>query len=102
MASESRARGGPPLSGLSVVELGGDIAAAYATKLLTDLGADVTKIEPPAGDLLRTYGPTPASAPARGGGLFQYLNSGKRSIVLDPERRGDRARFAQLLTRTDV
>src|SRR5512147_2504249 len=85
-----------PLHGVSVIELGGEIAAAYATKLLADLGADVIKVEPPTGDPLRAYGPVPANAPARGGVLFQYLNSGKRSAVLDPAEPRDRARFASL------
>ena len=48
------------LGGLRVVELGGEIAAAYATKLLADLGADVLKLEPPGGDPLRAWGPFPA------------------------------------------
>jgi len=102
MSSESREHGPPPLGGLGVVELGGEIAAAYASKLLLDLGADVIKIEPPAGDPLRAYGPAPPRAAARGSGLFQYLNSGKRSVVLDPMRADDRARFAELLSRADV
>jgi crotonobetainyl-CoA:carnitine CoA-transferase CaiB-like acyl-CoA transferase len=58
------------LDGLSVVELGGGIAAAYATKLLADLGADVVKLEPPSGDPLRIEG-----------GLWRFLNQGKRSAL---------------------
>lgn len=38
------------LSGLRVVEIGGQIAGPYCTKLLADLGAEVHKIEPPTGD----------------------------------------------------
>ena len=45
-----------PLAGLRVVEVGSDITAPYCTKLLVDLGADVCKIEPPAGDPLRRWG----------------------------------------------
>jgi crotonobetainyl-CoA:carnitine CoA-transferase CaiB-like acyl-CoA transferase len=74
------------LDGLRVLELGGEIAAAYATKLLCELGADVCKVEPPGGDPLRTWTPV-AAAPSpddpRGGGLFRYLNGGKRSAVVD-------------------
>ena len=47
------------LEGLRVVEIAGDIAGPYCTKLLVDLGADVTKIEPPSGDPLRRWGPFP-------------------------------------------
>ncbi len=66
------------LSGLRVVEIAGDIAGPYCTKLLTDLGADVTKIEPPTGDPLRRWGPFPGGVedPDRSG-LFEYLNAGK-------------------------
>lgn len=64
-----------PLAGLRVVEIGTDIAAPYCTKLLVDLGADVIKVEPPAGDPLRVWGPS--------GGLFEYLNAGKRGLTVD-------------------
>jgi crotonobetainyl-CoA:carnitine CoA-transferase CaiB-like acyl-CoA transferase len=47
------------LSGLSVVECGRTGAAAYAAKLLADLGADVVKVEPPIGDPARHLGPYP-------------------------------------------
>ena len=47
------------LAGLRVVEIAGEIAGPYCRKLLVDLGADVTKIEPPAGDPLRRWGPFP-------------------------------------------
>jgi len=62
------------LDGLRVLEIGGEIAAPYATKLLCELGADVVKVEPPDGDPLRAW---------RGGSLFAYLNGGKRSVVAD-------------------
>ena len=51
------------LGGLRVVELGAGIPAAYATKLLADLGADVIKVEPPGGDPLRLHGPFPNDEP---------------------------------------
>ena len=47
------------LEGLRVVEIAGDIAGPYCTKLLVDLGAEVTKIEPPSGDPTRRWGPFP-------------------------------------------
>lgn len=75
------------LTGLRVVELGGQIAAAYATKLLADLGADVLKVEPPGGDALRAWGPFPDDVidVERGGGVFRYLNAGKvcRVVAFD-------------------
>src|SRR3546814_21150196 len=46
----------PMLSGLRVLEIGHFIAAPFCTRLLGDLGADVIKIEPPAGDPARQWG----------------------------------------------
>jgi crotonobetainyl-CoA:carnitine CoA-transferase CaiB-like acyl-CoA transferase len=76
-----------PLDGLRVVEIAGEIAGPYCTKLLVDLGADVTKIEPPSGDPLRWWGPSPGGVldPNRSG-LFEYLNAGKRGATLDLAR----------------
>jgi crotonobetainyl-CoA:carnitine CoA-transferase CaiB-like acyl-CoA transferase len=76
-----------PLDGLRVVEIAGDIAGPYCTKLLVDLGAEVTKIEPPSGDPLRWWGPFPGGvADPNRSGLFEYLNAGKRGATLDLER----------------
>ncbi len=73
-----------PLAGLRVVELASKISGPYAAKLFVDLGAEVTKIEPPAGDPLRRWGPFPGEVvdPQRCG-LFDYLNAGKRGATLD-------------------
>jgi crotonobetainyl-CoA:carnitine CoA-transferase CaiB-like acyl-CoA transferase len=72
---------------MRVVEIAGDIAGPYCTKLLVDLGADVTKIEPPSGDPLRRWGPFPGGIPdPNRSGLFEYLNAGKRGATLDLER----------------
>ncbi len=72
------------LAGLRVVEIAGDIAGPYCTKLLVDLGAEVTKIEPPSGDPLRDWGPFPGGVkdPDKSG-MFEYLNAGKRGATLD-------------------
>ncbi len=75
-----------PLEGLRVVEIAGEIAGPYCTKLLVDLGADVTKIEPPSGDPLRRWGPFPGGVPDPDkSGLFEYLNAGKHGATLDLE-----------------
>ncbi|MDT5330966.1 MAG: hypothetical protein QOF31_2263 [Mycobacterium sp.] len=75
-----------PLEGLRVVEIAGDIAGPYCTKLLVDLGADVSKVEPPSGDPLRRWGPFPGGEPdPNRSGLFEYLNAGKRGATLDLE-----------------
>ena len=76
-----------PLDGLRVVEIAGDIAGPYCTKLLVDLGADVTKIEPPSGDPLRRWGPFPGGVPdPNRSGMFEYLNAGKHGTTVDLER----------------
>jgi crotonobetainyl-CoA:carnitine CoA-transferase CaiB-like acyl-CoA transferase len=59
------------LEGVRVVDLTTDIAGPYCTKVLADAGADVVKVEPPAGDPLRTW---------RSGALFEFLNTSKRSV----------------------
>lgn len=48
-----------PLAGLHVVEIADEISGPYAAKLFVDLGAEVTKVEPPAGDTLPRWGPFP-------------------------------------------
>lgn len=73
------------LDGVRVLELGGLVSAAYAAKLLADLGADVIKIEPEGGDPARARGPFPPGYegdPERSG-LFLYLNAGKRSRITE-------------------
>jgi crotonobetainyl-CoA:carnitine CoA-transferase CaiB-like acyl-CoA transferase len=82
-----------PLAGLRVVELSERVAGAYCGKLLVDAGAEVVKVESPAGDPLRRW--TVGGSAANGDGpLFHYLAAGKRSCVLAsrppkgrPERR---------------
>lgn len=83
-----------PLAGLRVVELASEIAGPYCGKLLVDLGADVVKIEPPSGDPLRRWGPH--------GGLFEYLNAGKRGSTIDLGDNRNLADFHELISETDV
>ena len=95
---------GSALSGISVVECGEMVSAAYATKLMADLGADVVKVEPPEGDAARRRGPYP---PGREGdphasGLFIYLNANKRGITLDLSAEADREALLELLGGADV
>ncbi len=93
--------GGRPaaaLEGVTVVELGGGIAAAFAARLLGDLGAEVVKIEPPGGDPMRSAEPVlehPHDGPVSL--LFEYLNWNKRSVVADLEGGRDRELVLELL-----
>lgn len=69
----------PVLHGIRVVDLSTAIAGPYCTKLLVDAGADVVKVEPADGDPLRRWGPS--AADGHDGALFEFLNTGKRSVV---------------------
>ena len=89
------------LAGLRIVEIAGDIAGPYCTKLLVDLGADVTKVEPSAGDPLRSWGPFSDGIPDPNRcGLFEYLNAGKRGATIDLDR--DSAEARRLIADADV
>jgi crotonobetainyl-CoA:carnitine CoA-transferase CaiB-like acyl-CoA transferase len=66
------------LAGVRVVELAHGIAAPFAARLLGDFGADVVKLEGPAGDPLRRDGP--AMPGAEHSALFEYLNWNKRGF----------------------
>lgn len=81
-----------PLAGLRVIEVGSEITAPYCTKLLVDLGADVVKVEPPGGDPLRRWGTS--------GGLFEYLNAGKRGLTVDLA--SDDAQIHALIAQADL
>ena len=74
-----------PLLGIRVLDLTQGVAGPYATKLLSDYGADVVKIErPDGGDPTRRSGPFPDDVPHLDrSGLFFELNSGKRSVTLN-------------------
>ena len=91
------------LDGLRVLEVGELVSAPYATKLLADLGADVVKIEPPAGDRARRRGPFPGGMPhPEKSGLFLYLNTNKRGIVLDLTTPAGHAALERLAERADL
>ncbi|MDT5355189.1 MAG: hypothetical protein QOJ56_3721 [Mycobacterium sp.] len=91
------------LDGLRVVEIADEISGPYCGKLFADLGAEVTKIEAPKGDSLRKWGPFPGHEPdPNRGGLFEYLNAGKRGTVLDVTCEGDVAAARQLIGDADV
>src|SRR5438132_7443437 len=72
------------LDGLTVIEYNRTGAAAYAAKLMADLGAEVIKVEPPTGDPDRYLGPFPGGEPhPEKSGTFLYLNCNKQSVTLD-------------------
>lgn len=84
------------LAGVLVVDLTTDFG--YAAKLYADLGATVILVEPPGGSPARLRPPL-----AHGDSLwFAYRNSGKRSIVLDPDADADRQFLQRLLAAADI
>ena len=89
------------LDGVKVLELGHLVSAAYATKLMADLGADVIKVEEPAGDRARQRGPFPGGiVDPEKSGLFLYLNTNKRGITLD--LRQEQEALARLVAWADL
>ncbi|WHO38933.1 CoA transferase [Sphingobium sp. AP49] len=88
-----------PLAGIRVVDLTAMVFGPYATQIMADMGADVIKIEPPAGDNTRyiNAGPTPEL-----GGVFTNVNRGKRSVVLDLRQEEDKAALRALIATADV
>ncbi|PKQ10777.1 MAG: carnitine dehydratase [Alphaproteobacteria bacterium HGW-Alphaproteobacteria-1] len=84
------------LAGKTVVELGSMIAAPFATHLLNQLGADVIKIEPPAGETTRKL--------VRGGPSGSYIafNRGKRSLCLDMTSDEGQKAFRELIASADI
>lgn len=88
-----------PLAGVRVVEIGHYTVAPLASRILGSFGADVIKVEPPAGDAIR------GGAPLRDDGssyIFALSNTDKRGLVLDLRREADRERLHALLARADI
>jgi crotonobetainyl-CoA:carnitine CoA-transferase CaiB-like acyl-CoA transferase len=88
-----------PLEGVRILELGQIIAGTYGSQVLSDLGAEVIKVEAPEGDL----GRTPSVAPYQGlSGLFLTLNRNKQSIVINLKNAAGRQLFYDLVKVSDV
>jgi benzylsuccinate CoA-transferase BbsE subunit len=91
-----------PLHGLNVIEVC-DPLGVFAGKLLADMGADVTKVEPPGGDPMRTWEPFLDDIPGPGRSLsWWHYNTNKRSVVLDLTTAVGRARLDTLVAGADV
>ena len=88
-----------PLDGVRVVDLTAIVMGPYCTQIMADMGADVVKIEPPAGDNARyiSVGPAPGMS-----GVFVNVNRGKRSVVLDLTTAEGKAALRALIAKADV
>ncbi|KOF19418.1 CoA-transferase [Ensifer adhaerens] len=94
-----------PLKGIRVLELARILAGPWIGQTLADLGADVIKVESPAGDDTRTWGP-PFVAGEDGEKLdaayFHACNRGKRSVVLDFTTQEGQEAVRRLVAQSDV
>lgn len=90
------------MTGIRVMECGDALGVAYAGRLMSDLGADVVKLEPPEGDPLRSRGPFVGGIPDRDmSASFGYFNAGKRSVALTDPPGADEL-VADLVSRCDI
>ena len=79
-----------PLEDLRILDLSSDICGPYTTKLFADAGAEVIKIEDSEGDSMRSRS------------LFHFLNTSKKSLVLNLAESRDREELFKLLPGVDM
>ncbi|WP_220475466.1 CaiB/BaiF CoA transferase family protein [Sphingomonas cavernae] len=92
-------RGKGPMAGVRVIDLTAMVMGPYATQIMADMGADVIKVEPPAGDNTRFISVAPEPGMS---GVFVNVNRGKRSIVLDLQSDEGKAALRALIADADV
>src|ERR1700744_3784748 len=85
-----------PLVGLKILEIGHYIAAAFCTRILADLGAEVIKLEPPGGDPFRVGGA------AKDGNSVRFSIHGRNKLSVELDLKRDRDIFLKLAARADV
>lgn len=83
---------GTALAGTRVLDFGQQLPAPFTTLLLAQLGAEVIKVEPPGGDAGREIDPR----------MFEIVNAGKRSVVVDLKDEADRERLRRVAQSCDV
>ncbi len=88
------------LSGVRVLDMTSVVFGPYATRILSDLGAEVIKVEPPEGDAFRLSG-KPAKSPGMSPG-HHALNAGKRSVALDLKVPADAESMRKLIASSDI
>ena len=99
MRDERLSRLGLFARGIRVLDLSAFLPGPLASLLLADMGAEVLKIEPPAGDAMMQLGPRDADgAPL----FYEAVNAGKTVIRMDLKQPGARAEFLRLVTEHDV
>jgi len=88
-----------PLQGVRVVDMTTVLMGPFATQIIADYGADVIKVEPPEGDIMRQAGPM--RSPGMGA-MSLHANRNKRSIVLDLKQDAGRHALLRLCETADV
>jgi len=87
-----------PLEGVQVLDLSRVLAGPFAGRMLSDLGADVVKLEPPQEDLTRLWGAVIGGVP----GYFHQQNAGKRDVCIDLSVPEGVALAQQLAAKADI
>ncbi|CAO1653963.1 CaiB/BaiF CoA transferase family protein [Parasphingorhabdus sp. NYA22] len=87
-----------PLAGLKVLDFSRVVAGPYATRMLSDLGAEVLKVEPPEGDVTRKL----AKRDSGVSGNYLQLNIGKKNICVDLKAEGARDLIHKLAAQADI
>ncbi|MFQ5775034.1 MAG: CaiB/BaiF CoA transferase family protein [Kiloniellaceae bacterium] len=87
------------LEGFRVLDLSQYLPGPYGAQILADLGAEVVKIEPPAGDPMRAISPREADGVSA---FYKLINAGKTVVRLDLKSAADRAAFETLVRRADA
>jgi len=98
---ESKPRG--PLVGVRIIDMTAVVLGPLATQILGDYGADVIKIEPLEGDLMRANGAQKADGSTAGlSSIFLAINRNKRSLAIDLKKEEGRAAVRKLVAGADV
>lgn len=87
-----------PLANLRVLDFSRVLAGPFAGRMLSDLGADVVKVEPPDGDVTRLWGKVVAGVP----GYYHQQNAGKRNISIDLRHPGAKDLVFDLVRQADI
>ncbi|HEY3670239.1 MAG TPA: CoA transferase [Acidimicrobiia bacterium] len=96
----ARPLAGRPLEGIRVLDLSQVVSGPICGRMLADLGADVVKLEPPEGDIIRFLQPKVGDDPVSV--YFTWVNAGKRSISLDLRTERGAALARELALTSDV
>ena len=91
-------KAGYPLDGIKVLDFSRVLAGPFAARMLSDLGAEVVKIEPPDGDITRYWGKEVAGQ----SGYFHQQNAGKKNICIDLHAEDSSALVLKMAKQADI